>query len=133
MTIDRDHLRMRLLDILGALNLREIWEVDHRLDRWLDWLMEADRPSEAGGALDRRALELVLEETRWSRSNRWATPLLAERILALVRPNERVAAALALHKIGAHGFCQECTRIWPCATARALGADTPSTSVVDGG
>jgi hypothetical protein len=55
--IDRDVLRVRLLDILSLFAPRRGWEVDHRVRYWLDRLMEAERPDD-GSAKSAPVLEV---------------------------------------------------------------------------
>lgn len=58
--IDRERLRIRLLDILGLMAPRDGWENDHRIERWLDSLMEADLEPREVERLERRVVELKL-------------------------------------------------------------------------
>jgi hypothetical protein len=60
-TVDREALRVRLLDILSAFAPRRVWEADHRVRYWLDRLMEADRPDDGS---EKAAAVLEVERLR---------------------------------------------------------------------
>lgn len=90
--IDREALRVRLLDVLATFAPRHAWDHDRRVDYWTDRLMEADRPGEVGEVLTRGELESLLSVTRYSRGKRWATERLADAVLLLVKPDPEVEA-----------------------------------------
>jgi hypothetical protein len=60
-SIDRDVLRIRLLDVLAVFGPRHVWEADHRVRYWVDRLMEADRPDDGS---EKAAAVLEVERLR---------------------------------------------------------------------
>jgi hypothetical protein len=44
--IDREVLRVRLLDVLSTFGPRRVFDEDRRVGYWMDRLMEADRPDD---------------------------------------------------------------------------------------
>jgi hypothetical protein len=56
--IDRERLRVRLLDVLAVFVPRDVAEEDHRLEGWLDRLMEADLEPAEVERLNARVAEL---------------------------------------------------------------------------
>lgn len=139
MAVDREALRVRLIDILATFGPRRSWDGpggQRRVDYWLDRLMEADRPDDGSPPstwqeeterLRRRVAELEvaydlrledLEDLEAERDGLW----------------RRLAVLRALHGPAVSGGALVCGRdgeAWPCRTAVILDDDTPSLPVVD--